>query len=188
MSSNFNIRDNVDLNMSNKRFLRQFSNYSYGDRKPILGVVSGNGMFGSYNVNRGGTNLNVIPINNIEAQQTDTVQSIDLVQRPSDYLASSGVMKEIIKKTVDKQNRDYQMRTPQVDAVSKIEKKGREIGKQLRQSKSKEASMLSIVEDYQRLKTKKGKKEFISSLGLIYRKNPTDSKYILDGIEAIKKL
>jgi len=188
MNSNFNVRSNTDLNMPNKRFLRQFSNYSYGDRSPALGIVKGNGMFGSYNVSRGGTNLSVAPINNIEAQQPDTVQSVDLVQRPSDYIATSGVMKEIIKKSVDKQNKDYQMRTPQVDAVSKTKKQGREIGKRVRQSKSKQASASSIVEDYQRLKTKKGKKDFISSLGLIYSKNPTDSQYILQGIEAIKKL
>ena len=187
--SNFNIRGNPDLNMSKEKFLVRFSNYSYGDRSPVLGLVRSRTASGLTAAGvTGGTKLSISPINNVEAQQPGTVQSVDLIQRTSDYQASSDVMKEIIKGTIAKQNRAYHMRTPQVDTVPKAKKQGREIGKRVRQAKSKEASIGSIVEDYQRLKTKKGKGEFIFSLGQIYKANPTGSEYILKGIEAIKNL
>jgi hypothetical protein len=97
-------------------------------------------------------------------------------------------MKEIIQKTLNKQNKELQMVTPQPDLVSKPQKKGREIAQRVKKGKSQVASVASIVDDYNRLKSKKAKQAFISSLGTIYSKDPTGSKYILDGIEAIKKL
>jgi len=169
-----------DINMSDKRFLTLFSNYSRGDRYQALTPSRGGAC--------GGTVLSVSPVTGVEAQQPETVQSVDLIQRPSEYRTSSGVMKEILQKVINDDAKARNERTPQVKAMSKAEKKGREIGKRVRRSKEKMASAQSIVEDYNKLRTKKSKQDFISALGNVYSQNPSGSKYILEGIEMIKSL
>lgn len=170
-----------DLNMSDKRFLTLFSNYNRGDRYPAFVPSRGSGCYG-------GTILSVSPIGDVEAQQHGKYQSVDLIQRPSDYRVSSNVMKEILQKSVSADNKARQERTPQVKAMSVKEKKTRTRSDKVRRTNNQEASSQSIVSDYNKLKTKKSKKEFISSLGQIYSQNPTGSDYILKGIELIKAL
>jgi hypothetical protein len=169
-----------DLNMTDKRFLTLFSNYNRGDRYPAFTASRGSGCYG-------GTVLSVSPIGD-EAQQPGTVESVDLLQRPSDYRVSSNVMKEILQKSVSADNKARQERTPQVKAMSVKEKKTRTRSDKVRRTNNQEASSQSIVSDYNKLKTKKSKQDFISSLGQIYSQNPTGSDYILKGIEMIKAL
>lgn len=170
-----------DLGMNQDRFLMLFSNYDKGDRHRGLVARSSGGACG-------GAVLSVAPVSNVESQQVGTVESVDLRQRPSDYQANGNVMREIIKKTINKENKELHMVTPQPDLVSKPQKKTREISQRVKKGKSQVASAASIVEDYNRLKSKKAKQAFITSLGNIYSKDPEGSKYILQGIEAIKKL
>lgn len=171
------INTRKELDMSDKRFLMLFSNYSHGDRYPAL-VPS----------RSGGSVLSVSPVAGTPAQQPGTVESVDLIQRPSDYRASSGVMKEILQKTVnaDSKARNERVRAPK--ATTKKAKQGREIGERVKRGKEKTASAQSIVEDYNKLRTKKSKQDFITALGNVYSQNPSGSKYILEGIEMIKKL
>lgn len=175
------VNQRKDLGMNQDRFLLLFSNYDKGDRHRGLIARSSGGTCG-------GTVLSVSPVTDVEAQQVGTVESVDLRQRPSDYQANGNIMKEIIQKTLNKQNRELHMVTPQPDLVSKPQKKGRETKERVKKGKSEVASVSSIVNDYNRLKTKKSKASFITSLGNIYSKNPEGSKYILQGIEAIKAL
>lgn len=175
------VNSRKDLNMSDKRFLTLFSNYSRGDRYPAFTASRGSGCYG-------GTILSVSPIGDIETQQPETVQSVDLIQRPSDYRVSSNVMKEILQKSVSADTKARHERTPQVKAMSGKEKKIRVKSDKLRRSNNQEASSESIVSDYNKLRTKKSKQDFISSLGNIYSQNPTGSDYILKGIEMIKAL
>jgi hypothetical protein len=175
------VNQRKDLGMNPDRFLVLFSNYDKGDRHRGLVPARSGGTCG-------GTMLSVSPVTDVEAQQVGTVESVDLRQRPSDYQANGNVMREIIQKTLNKSNKELHMVTPQPDLVSKPQKKSREISQRVKRGKSQVASVSSIVDDYNRLKTKKSKAAFITSLGLIYSKDPSGSKYILDGIEAIKKL
>ena len=171
------INTRKDLDMTDKRFLMLFSNYSHGDRYPAL-IPS----------RSGGSVLSVSPVAGVEASQPSTVQSVDLMQRPSDYRASSGVMKEILQKSVnaDTKARNERVRAPK--ATTKKAKQGREIGERVKKGKEQTASAQTIVSDYNKLRTKKSKKDFISALGEVYSQNPSGSKYILDGIEMIKAL
>lgn len=169
-----------DLDMTDKRFLTLFSNYNRGDRYPAFTASRGSGCYG-------GTVLSVSPIGD-EAQQSGTVESVDLLQRPSDYRVSSNVMKEILQKSVSADTKARNERTPQVKAMTSKEKKVRTKSEKVRRTNNQEASSESIVSDYNKLKTKKSKKDFISSLGNIYSQNPTGSDYILKGIEMIKAL
>lgn len=176
------VNQRKDLGMNQDRFLVLFSNYDKGDRHH--GLIPARSSGGAC----GGTVLSVAPVTDVEAQQVGTVESVDLRQRPSDYQANGNIMKEIIQKTLNKQNKELHMVTPQPDLVSKPQKKGREIKERVKRGKSQVASVSSIVDDYNKLKTKKSKASFITSLGVIYSKNPEGSAYILNGIEAIKAL
>lgn len=175
------VNQRKDLGMNQNRFLLLFSNYDKGDRHQGLVPARSGGACG-------GTVLSISPVSDVEAQQVGTVESVDLRQRPSDYQANGNIMKEIIQKTLNKQNRELHMVTPQPDLVSKPQKKNRETKERVKKGKSEVASVSSIVNDYNRLKSKKAKQAFITSLGTIYSKNPEGSAYILNGIEAIKKL
>lgn len=161
------INPRKNLDMTDDRFLVLFSNYSSGDRYNKL-VPAG----------RGGTLLSIAPVSGVEASQPSTVQSIDLIQRPSDYIASSNVMKEILQKSVDKSNRERHG----VVIAPKLTKKRDKQPK----SSSNEASSDTIFQDYHKLKTKKNKQDFITALGHLYSQNPTGSDYILKGIQMIK--
>jgi hypothetical protein len=175
------INTRKELDMTDKRFLMLFSNYSHGDRYPALVPSRSGGVCG-------GTVLSVAPVAGVEASQPGTVQSVDLMQRPSEYRASSGVMKEILQKSVsaDTKARNEKVRAPR--ATTKKEKQGREIGERVKRAKEQVASAQTIVSDYNKLKSKKSKQDFVSALGEVYSQNPTGSKYILDGIEMIKAL
>jgi hypothetical protein len=174
----FPIRNHAVVDMSTKDFLRQFSNYSKGDRPSM---VHGKGTFG-------GSMLSVSPVSDEGAQIESVSTNVDLLQRPEDYRASTGIMREILKDSVSGYNKRQNDRVPQVESVTKTEKIGREIGSRKRKTKVQKASKESIVEDYKKLKTKSKQTKFIEALGHVYKSDPENSAYIIEGIEMVKKL
>ena len=177
----FPIKNHAIINMAEKDFLRQFSNYSQGDRVSMShsNMIAGKGVFG-------GSVLSIGPVGQQGAQFDSTATNVDLLQRPEDYRASTGIMKEIIQANVSGYNKRQNDLIPQVEAVTKSQKIAREIGSRKRRAKAQQASKESIVMDYNKLKTKSNKMKFIESLGNVYKADPENSKYILEGIEMVK--
>lgn len=171
------IKSQIGFNMSTKDFLRQFSNYSKGDR---VSMTHGNGIFGG---------ISIGPVSNDTSADLNLISNnVDLLQRPEDYRASTGIMKEIVQANVSGYNKRQNQLVPQVEAVSKAQKVAREIKSRKRTAKIQQASKESIVRDYKKLKTKSKKTKFIEALGQVYKADPENSAYIIEGIEIVKAM